>query len=112
MGGTKLLENLLAHYNLKTNLVEHLWAKKGFNVEWNKILVISCLPLSCCFTLFQFCIVYACLLALFQFCFVCTCQKCLSTLLCESFRVCNGLCCELIIEQGGQNGFERVGMFE
>jgi hypothetical protein len=38
---------------------------------------------------------------LFQFSFVCACQTCLSTLLCESFRVCNGLCCKLIIEQRG-----------
>jgi hypothetical protein len=67
MGGTKSLENLLAHYNLKTNLVEHLWVKKSFNVGWNKILVIFCLPLSCCFALFQFCIVYACYLDCFNF---------------------------------------------
>jgi hypothetical protein len=69
------LKNSQVHYNLRGDLVKHLKAMKGFNIDWNKIIAISCLPLSMLF-------------ALFQFYFMCACQKCLSTPLCECFRVC------------------------
>jgi hypothetical protein len=32
MEGTQELENSLAHYILRTYLVEHLWAQKGLNI--------------------------------------------------------------------------------
>ncbi len=34
--GTTQIENVATHYNLKNDLVEHLWAWKGNNVNWNK----------------------------------------------------------------------------
>jgi hypothetical protein len=39
MEGTQELENSLAHYNLRTYLVEHLRAQKGLNIVWNKMVV-------------------------------------------------------------------------
>lgn len=39
MEGTQEWENSLAHYNLTTYLVEHLWAQKGLNIVWNKMVV-------------------------------------------------------------------------
>jgi len=31
MQGTQKIENSCTHFNLRSNLVEHLWAMKGFN---------------------------------------------------------------------------------
>ncbi len=34
--GTTVIENVATHNNLKNDLVEHLWARKGNNANWNK----------------------------------------------------------------------------
>lgn len=75
MESIKELKNSQVHYNLKGDLVKHLKVMKGLNIDWNKIIAISCLSLSM-------------LLALLPFYFMCACQKCLSTPLCKCFRIC------------------------
>ncbi len=37
MEETQELDNLQVHYNLKMDLVEHLWAQSHLNIGWNKI---------------------------------------------------------------------------
>ncbi len=37
MEETQELDKLQAHYNLKIDLVEHLWAQSHLNIRWNKL---------------------------------------------------------------------------